>query len=172
MSSDVFRCSPWVAYEPPAGELDGNGDNETGAGNDFGAGEGPRAFTKFRVKLPGQQTRQSDSAQDGAHTPERDLADGSAMDDDDDQPAPPGPVVVSIPSEHDQQAMMGAFELGPGQDWKTATVKPPRKKPTKRGGAAGSASATTGIARGGMRKAATIKSVVPHPPSARVSSHT
>ena len=54
----------------------------------------------------------------------------------------------------DQLAMMNTFELGPNQDWKAAAVKPPRKKPAKRGAAAGGAGV---VARGGIRKAATIK---------------
>ncbi|KZV99255.1 hypothetical protein EXIGLDRAFT_746223 [Exidia glandulosa HHB12029] len=157
MSSDVFRCSPWVAYEPPAGAVHGDGadgvfNDSAGAGQDSGAGDAARAFSKFRVKLaPGQQT-----GHDGARTPDPDAGDTSAAVDDDmdDSQSALQPVVVAIPSELDQQqAMMATFEVGPGQDWKTAATKPPRKKPAKRGGVAGSA----GTARGGMRKTATIK---------------
>lgn len=136
MSSDVFRCSPWVAYEPPPAEPDADPDGAPATSPQDPPPEPGRAFTKFRVKL-----RPSDGSPDAP--PDAAAPDGQ-----------PAAVASDQATSADQLAMMNTFELGPNQDWKAAAVKPPRKKPTKRGAAAGGAGV---VARGGIRKAATIK---------------
>ncbi|EJD54315.1 hypothetical protein AURDEDRAFT_110015 [Auricularia subglabra TFB-10046 SS5] len=139
MSSDVFRCSPWVAYEPPPNEPDADPDGAAPAGSPQDPPPEPgRAFTKFRVKL-----RAADGGGDAP--PDAPPTDGVAA---------AGAVAPDQATSADQLAMMNTFELGPNQDWKAAAVKPPRKKPAKRGAAAGGAGI---VARGGIRKAATIK---------------